>query len=479
MNMERYIKIMILLTFFAVNVSCESWLDIQPVDSVSEEQLFETESGFMQALNGVYVEMNQSSLYGGELLFNAVEILAQRYQFSSAGEQADYYQLEQFNYTSDYAEEVAENIWKEAYALILNVNKILSNADEKKELFSGEHYNWITGEAYALRAFLHFDLLRLFGPVYLTNKNDRSICYNTEYALSASDLLPATEIVELVLKDLHEAEQRLANDPVIKQGPLTTEAETDAENYWRFRNMRLNYYAVKALQARVYLYAGENEKACEAARIVTGIQEAYFPFTDYTSVVGNSKTPDRVFSSELLFALQNSQRNNIFISYFSPELGDFQIFKTSNEYLNKIFDALSARDMRYAPLWLDAVNYDFKCFYKYASVENTEFYNYLIPLIRISEMYYILAEASTNEEEALSSINKVLETRGLDRLTSYEQIPDKLLNEYQKEFWGEGQLFFYYKRLNMPSIPSALGNDVVMDALKYQMPLPQVETDFR
>lgn len=470
---------MILLTFFAVNVSCESWLDIQPVDSVSEEQLFETESGFMQALNGVYVEMNQSSLYGGELLFNAVEILAQRYQFSSAGEQADYYQLEQFNYTSDYAEEVAENIWKEAYALILNVNKILSNADEKKELFSGEHYNWITGEAYALRAFLHFDLLRLFGPVYLTNKNDRSICYNTEYALSASDLLPATEIVELVLKDLHEAEQRLANDPVIKQGPLTTEAETDAENYWRFRNMRLNYYAVKALQARVYLYAGENEKACEAARIVTGIQEAYFPFTDYTSVVGNSKTPDRVFSSELLFALQNSQRNNIFISYFSPELGDFQIFKTSNEYLNKIFDALSARDMRYAPLWLDAVNYDFKCFYKYASVENTEFYNYLIPLIRISEMYYILAEASTNEEEALSSINKVLETRGLDRLTSYEQIPDKLLNEYQKEFWGEGQLFFYYKRLNMPSIPSALGNDVVMDALKYQMPLPQVETDFR
>ena len=470
---------MILLAFFAVNVSCESWLDVQPVDSVSEEQLFETESGFMQALNGVYVEMNQSSLYGGELLFNAVEILAQRYQFSSAGEQADYYQLEQFNYTSDYAEEVAENIWKEAYALILNVNKILSNADEKKELFSGEHYNWITGEAYALRAFLHFDLLRLFGPVYLTNKNDRSICYNTEYALSASDLLPATEIVELVLKDLHEAEQRLANDPVIKQGPLTTEAETDAENYWRFRNMRLNYYAVKALQARVYLYAGENEKACEAARIVTGIQEAYFPFTDYTSVVGNSKTPDRVFSSELLFALQNSQRNNIFISYFSPELGDFQIFKTSNEYLNKIFDALSARDMRYAPLWLDAVNYDFKCFYKYASVENTEFYNYLIPLIRISEMYYILAEASTNEEEALSSINKVLETRGLDRLTSYEQIPDKLLNEYQKEFWGEGQLFFYYKRLNMPSIPSALGNDVVMDALKYQMPLPQVETDFR
>lgn len=477
--MKQYVKIMVLLAFFAMNAGCESWLDVQPVDSVSEEQLFETESGFMQALNGVYVEMNNASLYGEELLFKTTEILAQRYQFSSAGSQAGYYELSRFNYTADNAEEVAENIWKEAYALILNVNKIIANADEKKELFSGEHYNWITGEALALRAFLHFDLLRLFGPVYATNKDDRSICYNTQYALSASDLLPATEVVEMVLKDLAEAEKRLANDPVITEGTLASDAGTDAENYWRYRNMRLNYYAVKALQARVYLYAGENEKACEAARVVTAVQETYFPFTDYTSVVGNAKTPDRVFSSELLFALQNSQRENIFTGYFSPELMDDQIFKTPNDYLNKIYDALSVRDMRYAPLWQDAVNHDFRCFYKYADVENTALYNDLIPLIRVSEMYYILAEASTDATEALNSINAVLEARGLDRLTSNDQIADKLLSEYQKEFWGEGQLFFYYKRLNMPSIPSALGADVEMDAVKYQMPLPQVETDYR
>ena len=450
--MKQYIKIMVLLAFFAMNAGCESWLDVQPVDSVSEEQLFETESGFMQALNGVYVEMNNASLYGEELLFKTTEILAQRYQFSSAGSQAGYYELSRFNYTADNAEEVAENIWKEAYALILNVNKIIANADEKKELF---------------------------GPVYATNKDDHSICYNTQYALSASDLLPATEVVEMVLRDLAEAEKRLANDPVITEGTLASDAGTDAENYWRYRNMRLNYYAVKALQARVYLYAGENEKACEAARVVTAVQETYFPFTDYTSVVGNAKTPDRVFSSELLFALQNSQRENIFTGYFSPELMDDQIFKTPNDYLNKIYDALSVRDMRYAPLWQDAVNHDFRCFYKYADVENTALYNDLIPLIRVSEMYYILAEASTDATEALNSINTVLEARGLDRLTSNDQIADKLLSEYQKEFWGEGQLFFYYKRLNMPSIPSALGADVEMDAVKYQMPLPQVETDYR
>ena len=45
------------------------------------------------------------------------------------------------------------------------MNTLLKNADEKKNLFTGDQYNWITGEAYALRAMLHFDLLRLFGPV--------------------------------------------------------------------------------------------------------------------------------------------------------------------------------------------------------------------------------------------------------------------------------------------------------------------------
>ena len=477
--MMKYIKIMIILAGIWMNAGCESWLDVQPVDQVSEEQLFETESGFMQALNGVYVEMNQSALYGEELLFKTVEILAQRYQFSSAYEQSKYYELSKFNYTSDYAEEVAANIWKEAYALILNLNKIIENAELKKELFTEEHYDWLTGEAYALRAFLHFDLLRLFGPVYVTDSDKLSICYNTHYALSASDLLPASEVVEKVITDLQEAERRLQTDPIIEQGPLSSDAGTDSENYWRYRSLRMNYYAVKALQARVWLYAGENEKACEAARVVTKVQEKYFPFTEYTSVVGNTKTPDRVFSSELLFALQNSQRKNIFTGYFSPELMDDQIFKTPNDYLNKIYDALSVRDMRYAPLWQDAVNHDFRCFYKYADVENTALYNDLIPLIRVSEMYYILAEASTDATEALNSINTVLEARGLDRLTSNDQIADKLLSEYQKEFWGEGQLFFYYKRLNMPSIPSALGADVEMDAVKYQMPLPQVETDYR
>ena len=33
--------------------SCDSWLDLKPIDKVLEDQLYETEEGFKQALTGV------------------------------------------------------------------------------------------------------------------------------------------------------------------------------------------------------------------------------------------------------------------------------------------------------------------------------------------------------------------------------------------------------------------------------------------
>lgn len=88
----------------------------------------------------------------------------------------------------------------------------------------------IIGEAMALRAFLHFDMLRLFGPVYATNKADLSIPYNTVYSISATSLLPATQVVEKVLKDLDEAERLLGeSDPIIEEGPQNQESEDGIE----------------------------------------------------------------------------------------------------------------------------------------------------------------------------------------------------------------------------------------------------------
>ena len=48
-------------------------------------------------------------------------------------------------------------------------------------------------------------------------------------------------------------------------------------------------------------------------------------------------------------------------------------------------------------------------------------------MIRVTEMYYIIAETTTDDIEALNSINLVLENRGLDKLTSKDEIPATIL----------------------------------------------------
>lgn len=77
----------------------------------------------------------------------------------------------------------------------------------------------------------------------------------------------------------------------------------------------------------------------------------------------------------------------------------------------------------------------------WASTEGT------VVLIRLSEMYYILAECAATPGEAAEFLNKVRNIRGVDPVVCTEANRlDEIEKEYRKEFYGEGQLFFFYKR---------------------------------
>ena len=70
------------------------------------------------------------------------------------------------------------------------------------------------------------------------------------------------------------------------------------------------------------------------------------------------------------------------------------------------------------------------------------------PLIRMSEMYYIASETEPNLVAATDYLNLVRNHRGLPDLdATLIDLPSELLKEYKREFYGEGQLFFYYKRI--------------------------------
>lgn len=469
---------LLLILFSGIVCSCSSWLDLKPSDSITEEELLSTKDGFYQALNGIYLDLNKDELYGATLLFRDIEILAQRYSISSGNE--NYTALSDYDYKSEYSKTVFQNTWNTAYNLILSANKLLQNAEIRKDML-GEDYNIIRGELFGLRAMLHFDLLRIFGPVLQLNPHDKAIPYNTKTNLGINEILPADKVVEHIVTDLTEAEKALKSDPIIDQGPLFSETDN---NNTRFRTLRLNYYAIKGLQARLYLYAcpldnNFRKKAFDAATVVIRDNETknWFTFVDQSEIRGVA--PDRIFSTEVLFMNQNNHRVSIFQNYFDPAVSNENILAPDDETLSNLYT--NEKDVRRDPLWLTSPEKGFRCLYKYATVKNSPS-NDMIPMIRLSEMYLVAAETAESSEEGLGYLNQFLPRRGLSILDPGTDLNGALQTEYRREFFAEGQLFYYYKRQNLNYIP--LKSDLPWEAKYvtsdvYVIPLPDSEMMYR
>ena len=56
-----------------------------------------------------------------------------------------------------------ENIWAKAYSVIANANEALTNMEGQESSLNEVYYHVIKGELLAIRAYMHFDLLRLYG----------------------------------------------------------------------------------------------------------------------------------------------------------------------------------------------------------------------------------------------------------------------------------------------------------------------------
>jgi hypothetical protein len=144
-----------------------------------------------------------------------------------------------------------------------------------------------------------------------------------------------------------------------------------------------------------------------------------------------------------------------------------------NTRLASTFES-NANDYRYAS-WFSAL-YSFD---KYKDIsDDTKPWRFIQPLLRKSELYYIIAETDPNSTVAFAALDSVRYNRGLGVLSTTAVLKTEIQKEYQKESWGEGQLFFYYKRTNATSIPSATSpySNIGMNATKYVIPLPLSET---
>ena len=414
--------------------SCSDWLDVAPQTDLPAKEQFETTNGFMSALAGLYITMTNENSYGQDLSFGLVEQLAQMYDKipDGANNRNNVYIYDQETNGGYNTKGALANIWQEQYHIIANANNLLKWIDLNGDAVLTDTItrNMLRGEALAIRAYIHFDLLRGWGPMNYANNPDakdmKCIPYRTVADNSKQPLLTAETIVKNVIDDLEKAKVL-----------LSYEKDLDLSHYNSGnRHFRFNYHAINATLARVHSYAGNKEKAKAYALDV---------IRNSGRTLMDDNDGDPIMSNEVICGLSIHEMSDNMSDHFSDgEKIDTKNYITINTR-NLLFGGTISEDFR-AKSSAFIINNGLQVAITLKYIENE---NEIIPLIRLPEMYYI-ASLSSEGEDAAAYINNVRNKRGISktnniRCDSEEDCIKELKNEYRKEFYAEGQYFWFLK----------------------------------
>lgn len=466
------IKIFTVIFLCMTLISCNKWLDIELVDKVTEEKLFSTPQGYYEALAGVYSSMASPSLYGKSLTMENIDLLAQYYSYD--GVSATYEKLKEYNYEDASSQLKLLSIWKGMYSAISGANNVIKWSSKENGVLTPAQRDLIKGEALAQRAFLHFDLIRMFCSDVKRLPNEKGIPYNMEFGVSLPPMYSVAECVQLVVNDLKEAERLMANDPITGNIPYELQDKNLSDKYVA----RFNLFAVKAMLARVSLYRGDKTNAIKYATEV--IESQKFRLLDFASVDKADNEIDMLFSDEHILTLRNKD-----IFEYTKALHYPEVTATSTRFAYLPFVNVATMyesnndDVRYIK-WFNITNGNFV---KY-NVENREKFFPKMPLIKLSEMYLIASECNLGKDDAkaLDYINTLRDHRIRNNSHWGYITMEYIVQEIKREFIGEGQLWFAYKRLNMGVQTSSGIVGVVPPSeaiFVFPIPLKEIETGHR
>ncbi len=447
--------------------SC-GFLDIDTPGIVSNGKMFENGQGFIDAMDGVYASMAADGLYGKELSFGFIDEIAQLY-FNDYGEgETTLTKSIDLKYRDADVRARIDAIWSGAYNVISSANSIIDNV-------SGHSYPElprIQGEALAVRAMVHFDMLRLFAPG-MEKPDAEAIPYADHFSITPFRRLTVKGVYDRISDDLVQSYKLLSESP---------EISGRKPSY-----VYMSKYAAAALLARVHNWAGNHEEAAKYAALAL---EGDFRFTRDEQV--KSLFKGYLADRECIFGLHAPNmyldvRSNLYPTRLTESM---LMVRDNYQSLFEVSTFTSTNnDYRYQAYfskrtWTKSVTLCVKLYDKNYDEDQ------IVPtgripgpsLIRIPEMYYILAEsayASADREKALEYLNAVVTARGLLPLSAVDidteaKFKRKLVGEYIKEYWGEGQIFFTYKRFNM-DMDGVNSKHFTASDEAYVLPLPESE----
>ena len=482
--MRKY-SYFILASLGMILFSCSDALEIDQKGRLTEAAAFETIDDLQSGLLGTYGALDTS----GEIQFNAVFTDEVSIGFDNGGQGlGDGSWAFILNNTS-----AAPNVfWSGFYGALNNVN-ILIEAANNYEIQEGEQaqFNNILGQALAIRAAVHHLVMTYYSPDLTDDSALAGILL--DYVPTPSDQpLRNTngEFYALIESDLSRAANLITED----QG-----------------NTFINDDFVTALRARVAAY---KEDYMTAGPLAQSLLNKY-PIADraqYEAMFLDTDETENIFKLERTigdnFDGQGATGSAVASGWAGANFAFVDATLDGSPYFEMsrvIFNLLDEDDIRYtvnvAPSSIidedyqnseNALQTDRLVIQKYVGSENQPLMNDL-KVFRSSEMLFILAEASAQNNNLIGAAQRIKELRDA-RFGTDQELPNYanqqeafagILAERQIELAYEGHRYKDIKRLGVKAgvgvqrdpVDCSINGACALapDDFRFTMPIPRIE----
>jgi len=470
MKTIKTIRIFSIVIPFILFASCnKDFLEEFPRLSQSNELTLSTYDGLNSATTGAYSLLCGSTWYGEDFIVVA----------DLKGGNAKIGPISSGRYFNEYfwinSAATTLNLWTNAYSTIARANNVINTIENgfTQTGVEQEDLDQLLGENLFLRALAHWDLVRLYAQPYSAGTENLGVpvVLVTENGYPARNTVG--EVYTQVVSDLEDAIDLLAD-----------ESPRGTDGAWA------TSWSAKALLAKVYLYM---ENFTVAAQYATDVIDngpfAMFTAADYTVWNNGGYWGSGDAGAEIIFQVDGSEGNSAHgywdaISYIvSPDgYGDVA---TSNDLIN-LYEPADVR----ALLFRNTVDYPgafwtLKYPGRLGKVPPREFN---VPVLRLSEMYLIRAEAVLNgvSGNALADYNTIRTNRGLAAAAGVTL--QDIYDERRRELCFEGNQLFDLARtqrsLDRTDYDGASNEDIpfiqggtALENYLWAMPIPLGEVD--
>lgn len=442
--MKQFITILLISTFL---YSCD--LDIPLEDSISGEDAIDNVDVAREAINNAYFSYPKY-----ELEFSILsDDFMPTYLINHADDLKKLY-----SWYAQSIKDLSKNIWKDYYKNILNINIVLNSESYIKFKNPNEKEVWetIKAEAYTLKALLYSDLLFLYTDEYSTFKDNLGIILKDDIKLQ---FLKRNSVDDCC----KEIDRLLTYAKPILKGNFTSKAY-------------MTYSAALLIEARMCMYKKEYSKAINSCnKILLNVGDNLVDTKEvYKKVWEDGDNIEKIFAQDNYTFIPN-------LITYEKKIGDLFIINKSIDYTDEdIRKGISniSFPMK-ANFSSNLVNQNLLGKYRF-SVED------IIPkdinVLRLAEVYYILAEAYyrlPNRDLSYKYIQKIMKARKTTVFSKDDkEMLKKILLEKQKEFVGEGLRFFDLKRCRNELIKETVNGfkiKVSPNDFRWTFPIPKSE----